>query len=214
MPRSRFARLARRLRPARRGHGGLVTLEWLLIVGAVGAFASLAVLVVERTVDDEIEVPADPSARLIQADIDAAFVAAAAVRTAVRLAGYCENHDNPNAVYCADPAGYGWCDPRGTPNRNLQHANDYCYNQAIDHTFALRCQRVAEAYDDVLAPVASPLTQPSGINDLLDDYPLPEDHPWVWDWDWDAAAANALENAPEGPAKCVLTPKDPDELAS
>jgi len=188
-----------------------VTLEWLLIVGAVGAFAALAVLVVERTVDDEIDVPIDPTVRLINADIDAAEVAASAVREAVRLAGYCES-DKPNAAYCADPAGYGWCDPNARADKDV--ANDYCYNQAVDHEFALRCLRVAAAYDDVLIPVAYPLSEPSDINALLAGYPLPDDHPWVWDWDWDAAAANALENAPEGPAKCVLTPKHPDDLAS
>lgn len=69
-----------------RGNAGLITLEWLLITGAVGAFAALAALVVERTLNDEVDVPADPAVRLIDADIDAAFVATDAVRTAVRKA--------------------------------------------------------------------------------------------------------------------------------
>ncbi|MDE0194915.1 MAG: hypothetical protein OXP08_05140 [bacterium] len=77
-----------------RDRRGLVTLEWLLITGAVGAFAALAVLVVERTVDAEVELPPDPVSRLIDADIDAAFVAADAVRTAVRGASTAQTGDD------------------------------------------------------------------------------------------------------------------------
>lgn len=88
------------LRPAglrdgrRRGQRGLITLEWLLITGAVGAFAALAVLVVERTLDAEVELPPDPVARLIDADIDAAFVAGEAVRTAIRGAATSDPGDD------------------------------------------------------------------------------------------------------------------------
>ncbi|MCY3786772.1 MAG: hypothetical protein OXG47_08630 [bacterium] len=154
-----------------------MTLEWLLIIGAMGVVASLSVLVVERTIDDEIEVPEDPAVRLISADIDAAFVAADAVRTAIRLAG--------------------------TPSP------DDDYAPATDIDFALRCQRVVEAYSDVLEPVPDPLPSPLPASPAS-HYPLPDQHPghpWVWDWDWDAAATNPLENAPEGPAKCVLVPR-------
>lgn len=54
---------------------GLITLEWLLIVGAVAGLAASSVLIVQRVIDDTAEVPADPAVRLIDADIAAAFVA-------------------------------------------------------------------------------------------------------------------------------------------
>ena len=54
---------------------GLITLEWLLIVGAVAGLAAFSVLAVQRVIDDTAEVPADPAVRLIDADITAAFVA-------------------------------------------------------------------------------------------------------------------------------------------
>ena len=68
---------------------GLITLEWLLIVGAVAGLAAFSVLAVQRVVDDTAEVPADPAVRLIDADIAAAFVASEA-----------------QAAFDADPAGY------------------------------------------------------------------------------------------------------------
>ncbi len=66
---------------------GLITLEWLLIVGAVAGLAAVSVLAVQRVIDDTAEVPADPAVRLIDADIAAAFVASdaqAAFDAAVR----------------------------------------------------------------------------------------------------------------------------------
>lgn len=54
---------------------GLITLEWLLIVGAVAGLAAFSVLAVQRVIDDTSEVPADPLVRLLEADIAAAFVA-------------------------------------------------------------------------------------------------------------------------------------------
>ena len=54
---------------------GLITLEWLLIVGAVAGLAAFSVLAVQRVIDDTSEVPADPLVRLLEADIEAAFVA-------------------------------------------------------------------------------------------------------------------------------------------
>ena len=54
---------------------GLITLEWLLIVGAIAGLAASSVLIVQRVVDDTSEVPADPVVRLLEADIEAAFVA-------------------------------------------------------------------------------------------------------------------------------------------
>ncbi len=54
---------------------GLITLEWLLIVGAVAGLAAFSVLAVQRVIDDTAEAPADPVVRLLEADIAAAFVA-------------------------------------------------------------------------------------------------------------------------------------------
>ena len=71
------------------GDQGLMTLEWLLIVGAVAGLAASSVLIVQQVVDDTSEVPADPLVRLIEADVAAAFVAADA-----------------QAAFDADPTAY------------------------------------------------------------------------------------------------------------
>ena len=55
---------------------GVISLEWLLIVGAVAGLAAMSVLAVQRVVDDTSEVPVDPLVRVLEADIAAAFVAA------------------------------------------------------------------------------------------------------------------------------------------
>ena len=55
---------------------GVITLEWLLIVGAVAGLAATSVLAVQRVVDDTSEVPVDPLVRVLEADIAAAFIAA------------------------------------------------------------------------------------------------------------------------------------------
>ena len=54
---------------------GLVTLEWLLIVGVIAGLAASSALIVQRVLDDTAEVPADPAVRVLDADIAAAFVA-------------------------------------------------------------------------------------------------------------------------------------------
>ena len=57
---------------------GIITLEWLLIVGAIAGLAATSVLAVQRVLDDTSEVPVDPLVRVLEADIAAAFVAAEA----------------------------------------------------------------------------------------------------------------------------------------
>ena len=57
---------------------GVITLEWLLIVGAVAGLAATSVLAVQRVLDDTSEVPVDPQVRVLEADIAAAFIAAEA----------------------------------------------------------------------------------------------------------------------------------------
>ena len=59
----------------RRTDGGLVTLEWLLLVAAVAGLAAASTLAVQRVLDDTAEVPADPHVRVIDADIAAALLA-------------------------------------------------------------------------------------------------------------------------------------------
>ena len=62
--------------PVSRCDRGLITLEWLLIVGAVAGLAASSVLVVERVTDSTADVPDDIHVRVIDADIAAARVAA------------------------------------------------------------------------------------------------------------------------------------------
>ena len=45
---------------------GSITLEWLLIVGAVAGLAATSVLAVQRVVDDTSEVPVDPLVRVLR----------------------------------------------------------------------------------------------------------------------------------------------------
>ena len=66
---------------------GVITLEWLLIIGAVAGLAATSVLAVQRVIDDTSEVPVDPLVRVLEADIAAAFVTADA-DTAALSPGY------------------------------------------------------------------------------------------------------------------------------
>ena len=68
-----------------RTDGGLVTLEWLLLVAAVAGLAAASTLAVQRVLDDTADVPADPHVRVIDADIAAALLAEDA--NAAALAG-------------------------------------------------------------------------------------------------------------------------------
>ena len=72
---------------ARRDERGLMTLEWLLIVALTATLGAVTSVIVQRVVDDEIEVAEDPAVRFIDADIRAAEIADAANAAAV-LAGY------------------------------------------------------------------------------------------------------------------------------
>ena len=64
--------------PGRSGQAGLITLEWLLIVGTIAGLAASTTLIVQRVLDDHSEVPPDPVVRFIQADIEAAEIATGA----------------------------------------------------------------------------------------------------------------------------------------
>ena len=63
-----------------------MTLEWLLIVAAVAGFAAVGAYIVQRVVDDEIEVADDPTVLVLDAEIAAAFVATEAYEAALREA--------------------------------------------------------------------------------------------------------------------------------
>ena len=67
-----------RPRPGRRAERGLITLEWLLVVGAIAGLAASSVVIVQQVLDDHSEVPADPLVRMLEADVAAAWVAAEA----------------------------------------------------------------------------------------------------------------------------------------
>ena len=58
---------------------GLITLEWLLIVGAVAGLAAVSVAVVTRAVEGTSDAPPDPMVRVIEAKVAAAFVEGEAV---------------------------------------------------------------------------------------------------------------------------------------
>ena len=74
--RARRPARARGREPCRgRRDSGLMTLEWLLAVAAIAGVAASSVLIVQRVVDEQTEVPDDPLVRLLEADIAAALIA-------------------------------------------------------------------------------------------------------------------------------------------
>ena len=58
-----------------RGECGLMTLEWLLIVGAIAGLAAGSVLAVQQVVDESTDRPPRPEVRIVDAEIAAAEVA-------------------------------------------------------------------------------------------------------------------------------------------
>lgn len=65
----------------RRGRrdSGLASLEWLLIIAAVGGFAAVLAVAVQRLLDDAAETRADPAVRLLEAHVLAAELSSRAV---------------------------------------------------------------------------------------------------------------------------------------
>lgn len=57
------------------GERGLVTLEWMLIVGAIAGLAAVSVLTVQRVLDTATDLPADPDTLIVDAEITAAKLA-------------------------------------------------------------------------------------------------------------------------------------------
>ncbi|MXV91263.1 MAG: hypothetical protein F4121_09205 [Acidimicrobiia bacterium] len=71
-----------RLAPDERG---LITLDWLLFVFAATLIGALTAIAAQRLVEEETIRPADAAVRLIEADIEAAFVESAARAEALRV---------------------------------------------------------------------------------------------------------------------------------
>ena len=110
-----------------------MTLEWLLIVGLMAGLAASTALIVQRVVDDTSEVPVDPLVRLIEADVEAAFVAADA-----------------QAAFDADPANYS--DTAFASRCNPGIANTYDeVNSAAWTTPTAGSDGIAGNADDVAA---------------------------------------------------------------
>ena len=117
------------LRQGQRTDGGLVTLERLLIMGAIAGLAASSVLIVQRVTDEQTEVPEDPLVRVLEADIAAAAVAAAAqadiddtsaVYTDTVFANRC---DDVRGDYSDVVNGAAWESPAG-PDGIPRNADD------------------------------------------------------------------------------------------
>ncbi|WP_419864204.1 hypothetical protein [Candidatus Poriferisodalis sp.] len=78
---------------------GLVTLEWLLIVGAAAGLAAASALLVQRVVDTAADAPGDPLVRVLDADIAAAFIAGEA-NAAVLASSYGSTEDSEYRRRC------------------------------------------------------------------------------------------------------------------
>ena len=75
---SRRLSSARRARGSARAELGLITLEWLLIFGAIAGLAAGSVLAVQIAIDNSTDLPDRPDVRVVDAEIAAATVASEA----------------------------------------------------------------------------------------------------------------------------------------
>ena len=92
-----------------------MTLEWLLIVGAVAALAAVTAYIVQRVVDDEIDGVEDPAVLVLDAEVAAAVVVEEAYEAAVREA-------TANLDFVLDDAAFvapfrSHCEELATPRR-------------------------------------------------------------------------------------------------
>lgn len=78
-----------------------MTLEWLLIVGAVAGIAVVAAYIVQRVVGEEVGVADDPTILVLDAEIAAAFVATEAYEAALREAASNPAFDPEDATFVA-----------------------------------------------------------------------------------------------------------------
>ena len=135
MPGAPRFRFGGRPRPGRRAERGLITLEWLLVVGAIAGLAASSVVIVQQVLDDHSEVPADPLVRMLEADVAAAWVAAEAQAAfdARAIVPYTPAVDDVFANRCDGVEGdfsdvvaarsTGWDSPAG-PDRIPGNADD------------------------------------------------------------------------------------------
>lgn len=85
----------------RRGESGLMTLEWLLVVAAVAGIAAVAAYIVQRVVDEEVDVADDPTVLVLDAEIAAAFVAEEAYEQALRQGAANPLFDHRDSAFLA-----------------------------------------------------------------------------------------------------------------
>ena len=123
---------SRRLSPAWRARGssraelGLITLEWLLIVGAIAGIAASSVLAVQIAIDNSTDLPDRPDVRVVDAEIAAATVASEATEIVRANPGdytYLTNRNPGFETRCEEVANeYSdvvsrGCEPTGTRRR-------------------------------------------------------------------------------------------------
>ena len=104
---SRRLSSARRARGSSRAELGLITLEWLLIFGAIAGIAASSVLAVQIAIDNSTDLPDRPDVRVVDAEIAAATVASEATE-----------------IVRANPSGYSQHDP-DFKRRCEEVANEY-----------------------------------------------------------------------------------------
>ena len=113
-----------------RGERGIITLEWLLIVGAMAGLAAVSTLAVQRVLDNSAEVPVDPLVRVLEADIAAAFIAGDATAWRASL--------DENDLFAIDESAY----------RTL---GEYDNVGQVGVGFYERCERdLVDAFPDVV----------------------------------------------------------------
>ena len=94
-----------RARGSPRAELGLITLEWLLIVGAIAGLAASSVLAVQIVVDDSTDRPAQRDVRVIDAEIAAATVASEATKVVEENpSNYTNNVNNDFQTRCQEVA--------------------------------------------------------------------------------------------------------------
>ncbi len=132
MPDSKRSSSIWRAKGSRRGEFGLITLEWLLIFGAIAGIAASSVLAVQIVIDDSTDLPDRPDVRVVDAEIAAATVASEATE-----------------IVRANPGNY----PDYMANRNLGFEVD-CEEVANEYSDVVEVPAVWEPPTAVGLPLA------------------------------------------------------------
>ena len=101
---SRRLSSAWRARGSSRAELGLITLEWLLIVGAIAGIAASSVLAVQIAIDNSTDLPDRPDVRVVDAEIAAATVASEATEAMDANPGGYSQHDPDFKRRCEEVA--------------------------------------------------------------------------------------------------------------